>query len=86
MFVTKLAGYGSLALAKFGQYFTIGDTASNTVISDAQMTSIQSSLTSTVNSIVDIFVQLLPIIALTTGAIFAIRFIKKRFSKVEHTN
>lgn len=48
-----------------------------------QITSASGSITSAVNGVVDTFIQLLPIIALTTGAIFAIRFIKGRFRKVE---
>lgn len=50
-----------------------------------QISSVSTALTSTVNGIVGTFVELLPIIALTTGAIFAIRFVKGRFSKLEKT-
>ncbi|MCX4364269.1 MAG: hypothetical protein OSJ70_00660 [Bacilli bacterium] len=50
----------------------------------AQITSVSSALTDCVGGIVDTFVSLVPIIALTAGAIFAIRFVKSRFSKVEH--
>lgn len=48
-----------------------------------QITSVSTALTNAINGVVDTFVELLPVIALTTGAIFAIRFIKSRFSKVE---
>lgn len=52
-------------------------------LTDAQITEVSTSLTSTVTSMMDTFIDLLPIIALTTGAIFAVRFIKGRFRKVE---
>jgi len=48
-----------------------------------QISSVSTALTNTVNGVVSTFVDLLPIIALTTGAIFAIRFVKARFRKVE---
>ena len=48
-----------------------------------QITSVSTALTGSVNGIVDTFVDLLPIMALTAGAIFAIRFVKSRFSKIE---
>lgn len=48
-----------------------------------QITSVSTALTSAISGVVDTFVELLPVIALTTGAIFAIRFVKSRFSKVE---
>ena len=52
-------------------------------MTENQITSVSTALTGTINGVVDTFVSLLPIIALTTGAIFAIRFIKGRFKKVE---
>lgn len=48
-----------------------------------QITSVSTALTSAINGVVSTFVELLPVIALTTGAIFAIRFVKSRFNKVE---
>lgn len=48
-----------------------------------QITAVSTALTNTVSGVVDSFVELLPVIAVTTGAIFAIRFIKGRFRKVE---
>ena len=48
-----------------------------------QISSVSTALTSAISGVVDTFVELLPVIALTTGAIFAIRFVKSRFSKVE---
>lgn len=53
------------------------------VFSDTQMTSIKSSLSSTISGVVDTFVDLLPIIAIITAAIFGIRFVKGRFNKVQ---
>lgn len=48
-----------------------------------QITSVSSALTSTISGIMDTFVSLVPIIGVTAGAIFGIRFVKKRFNKVE---
>lgn len=62
----------------------IGETtAASGALSADQISSVSSSLTSTINGVVSTFVSLVPIIALTTGAIFGIRFIKNRFRKVE---
>lgn len=52
-------------------------------LSAQQITSASGSITSAINGVVNTFIDLLPVIALTTGAIFAIRFIKGRFRKVE---
>ena len=49
-----------------------------------QITSVSTALTSAINGVISTFVDLLPVIALTTGAIFAIKFIKGRFRKVEN--
>lgn len=48
-----------------------------------QIAEASTSLTSAVNGVVDTFIDMLPIIALTVGAVFAINFIKGRFRKVE---
>lgn len=48
-----------------------------------QVTSVTTALTNTVSGVVDQFVALVPIIAATVGAVFGIRFIKRRFSKIE---
>lgn len=62
----------------------IGEVTSSTgALTSEQITSVSNSLTSTINGVVSTFVSLVPIIALTTGAIFGIRFIKNRFRKVE---
>ena len=62
----------------------VGSTTTK-VFSDAQMTSIKGSLSSTISGVVDTFVDLLPIIALITAAIFGIRFVKSKFNTVSHT-
>ena len=64
----------------------IAEGASETVtkvFSDTQMASIKGSLSSTISGVVDTFVDLLPIIAIITAAIFGIRFVKGRFNKVQ---
>lgn len=64
----------------------IAEGASETVtkvFSDTQMISIKGSLSSTISGVVDTFVDLLPIIAIITAAIFGIRFVKGRFNKVQ---
>lgn len=53
-------------------------------MTEAQITSVSTALTSAINGVINTFVDLLPVIALTTGAIFAIKFIKSRFRKVEN--
>ncbi len=50
-----------------------------------QITEVSSALTDAIGGVVDMFVDLLPVIALTAGAIFAIRFVKSRFNKIERT-
>lgn len=62
---------------------TAGATAAAGGLTPEQITSISGDLTNTVNGVVSTFVSLVPIIALTTGAIFGIKFIKSRFRKVE---
>lgn len=48
-----------------------------------QIAEASTALTGAVNGVVDTFIDMLPIIALTVGAVFAINFIKGRFRKVE---
>ena len=52
-------------------------------MSQEQITEASTALTGAVETVLDTFVDMLPIIALTTGAIFAVKFIKGRFRKVE---
>lgn len=50
---------------------------------EAQMTAIQTALTSAVGSMIDTFIGVLPVIALICGAIFGVRFILRQFKKVD---
>lgn len=59
----------------------VGDAA----LSEAQMTNVSTALTNTANTILDTFIGLLPIIALIVGVLFAIRFIKGRFSELKRS-
>ena len=52
-------------------------------MTEAQITEASTALTTAVNGVVDTFIDMLPVIALTVGAVFAINFIKGRFRKVE---
>lgn len=54
-------------------------------LTEAQMTSVSTALTTTANTILDTFIGLLPIIALIVGVLFAIRFIKGRFSELKRS-
>lgn len=53
-------------------------------MTEQQITEASTALTGAVNGVVDTFIDMLPIIALTVGAVFAIKFIKSRFRKVEN--
>lgn len=59
--------------------FNLGTSA----FTEAQGTAIQGALTSAVGSIVDTFVDVLPIIALIAGALWGIRFILHQFNKID---
>lgn len=52
-------------------------------MSTEQIASVSTALTECVNVVLDTFIDLLPIIALITGAIFAVRFVKARFGEVK---
>lgn len=54
-------------------------------LTEAQMTDVSTALTNTANTILDTFIGLLPIIALIVGVLFAIRFIKTRFSELKRS-
>ncbi len=60
-------------------------TANDAALSAEQMTSVSTALTNTANTILDTFIGLLPIIALIVGVMFAIKFIKGRFSELKKT-
>lgn len=53
-------------------------------MTENQIAQASTALTTTVNGVVDTFISMLPIIGLTVGAIFAIKFVKRRFTKVEN--
>lgn len=53
-------------------------------MTENQITSVSTALTGAANGVLDTFVSLLPVIAVTTGIIFAVRFVKQRFRKVEN--
>jgi len=54
-------------------------------MTEAQITSASSALTTCIGNIVDQFISLLPVIGVTAAAIFGIKFIKGRFNKLEKT-
>lgn len=60
---------------------SVGDAA----LTAEQMTNVSTALTTTANTILDTFIGLLPIIALIVGVLFAIRFIKGRFSELKRS-
>lgn len=49
-----------------------------------QITDASTALTNTANGVLDTFISLLPVIAVTVGVVFAIRFVKGRFKKIEN--
>lgn len=51
-------------------------------MSETQIAEASTALTGAVNVVLDTFVDMLPIIALTVGAIFGIRFVKGQFNKI----
>lgn len=51
--------------------------------SATQTESVKTALTSSAQTVLQTFVDLLPIIALIVGVIFGIRFVKSQFSKVQ---
>lgn len=81
MFVTKVASYGALALSKYG---LVGDAVTPTgAFSSTQIDAVKTSLTSSAQTVLQTFVDLLPIIALIVGVIFGIGFVKSQFNKVK---
>lgn len=52
-------------------------------MTEAQITSVTTALTSAANTILSDFISLLPVFAAIVGVIFAIKFIKARFGKLE---
>lgn len=84
MFVTNLAEFGQLAMLKAGQYLSVGDAVTPTgAFSSTQVDAVKTSLTSSAQTVLQTFVDLLPIIALIVGVIFGIGFVKSQFNKVK---
>lgn len=50
---------------------------------EAQMTSIETAITSAVGSLIDTFIGVLPVIALIVGALWGVRFILRQFNKLD---
>lgn len=53
-------------------------------MSEANITAVNTALTTTANNIMSTFVELLPVIAVTVGIVFAINFIRGRFARLEN--
>lgn len=51
--------------------------------STAQMTEIETAITSAVGSLIDTFIGVLPVIALIVGALWGVRFILRQFNKLD---
>lgn len=71
-------------LPKVGMY--VMDVVAGTptsAFSATQTESVKTALTSSAQTVLQTFVDLLPIIALIVGVIFGIRFVKSQFSKVQ---
>lgn len=50
---------------------------------EAQMTTIETAITSAVGSLIDTFIGVLPVIALIVGALWGVRFILRQFNKLD---
>lgn len=86
MFLTKVAEIAPTAFAKFGNYFLVGDVTATTptgAFSSSQTESVKTALTSSAQTVLQTFIDLLPIIALIVGVVFGIRFVKSQFNKVQ---
>lgn len=73
-------------LPKVGLYVmdTVAGTATG-AFGSTQLESVKTALTSSAQTVLQTFVDLLPIIALIVGVIFGIRFVKSQFNKVQKT-
>lgn len=60
-----------------------GTAVTVTGMTETQITEVSSALTGATNGIVDTFVDLLPIIAIITTAIFAINFVSGKFKELK---
>ena len=84
MFLTKVAEIAPTAFAKFGNYFLVGEvTAPTGAFSSSQTESVKTALTGSAQTVLQTFIDLLPIIALIVGVVFGIRFVKSQFNKVQ---
>lgn len=54
-------------------------------VNETQMSAISTALTGAVNTILDTFIGLLPIIALIVGATFAISWVSRKFNSLRKT-
>lgn len=59
-----------------------GVAAASSAFSADQTTAVKTALTDSAQTVLQTFVDLLPIIALIVGVIFGIRFVKSQFNKV----
>lgn len=71
-------------LPKVGLYVmdTVAGAATG-AFGSTQLESVKTALTSSAQTVLQTFVDLLPIIALIVGVIFGIRFVKGQFNKVQ---
>lgn len=58
-------------------------TAPTSAFSATQTESVKTALTGSAQTVLQTFIDLLPIIALIVGVIFGIRFVKSQFNKVQ---
>lgn len=71
-------------LPKVGLY--VMDTVAGTptgAFGSTQLESVKTALTSSAQTVLQTFIDLLPIIALIVGVIFGIKFVKSQFNKVQ---
>lgn len=74
-------------LQNVGMY--IMDTVASTPTSafnSTQLDSVKTALTSSAQTILQTFIDLLPIVALIVGVCFGIHYVSGRFSEVKHAN
>ena len=71
-------------LPKVGMYVMDAVTPTG-AFGSSQLESVKTALTSSAQTVLQTFVDLLPIIALVVGVIFGIRFVKGQFNKVQKT-
>lgn len=62
---------------------TEGTSVATSAFTAEQTASVKTALTDSANTVLQTFIDLLPIIALIVGVIFGIRFVKSQFNKVQ---